>query len=95
MILFLCEVRRGGQAGEERRGYTNALDDDWQNLKQHADGREFVRRVRSPVVRKANPKMKVDVRLVEEYGTATISLEYGKMARRCVRCVGGGRHVQR
>lgn len=39
--------------------------------------REFLRRVRSPAVRDANAKLKVDVHLIEEYGRATIGLEYG------------------
>ncbi|CDF32525.1 unnamed protein product [Chondrus crispus] len=38
--------------------------------------REFLRRVRSPAVREANAKLKVDVHLIEEYGRATIGLEY-------------------
>lgn len=38
---------------------------------------EFVRRVRAPPVKKSNPKLAVELQLVEEYGTASIALKYG------------------
>lgn len=47
--------------------------------------REFVRRVRAPPVKKANPKLAVEVRIVEEYGSPSISLKYGTYFV-CVHC---------
>ncbi|PXF44846.1 hypothetical protein BWQ96_05429 [Gracilariopsis chorda] len=38
--------------------------------------REFLRRVRTPPVKKANPKLKTELILSEEYGNANIELLY-------------------
>lgn len=38
--------------------------------------REFLQRVRTSPVKKANPKMQVDVKVIEEYGTSSIDLKY-------------------